>query len=428
MMHVRNAALSVLLSVFFLLGISAARTVHADEIQTICGINSPVGWFPQAYLHDVNCPASLNVNAVTIIRYDNLPVGRTLSVCYTSGTLPTGWVITRVYMNPTSCGGNFIQNDSADVSHTSCDLDYQTHDSCYPPPPPTPTGDVSVPATSIVIPYLQTTGSTSVSYTVANWSQGCIWVSTSNGTPQLWWCGGTTSATNTWNNVPKGGTSKFILTTSTTSPGPVLDTVTVTGVAGAQATLHVTPAYDIVTTGATTANVLVTATASPSTAPFGYTWSAPGYPIVDIQGQINGGAWRTPVPVGPSGSNGDNIPLGSVYNFRLIPHGSTSPVLATMTLTGVAAPTPSFSANPAHVVVPVGSSSGTFSYTWSAPGYQSLDISGSVNGGAWTTPFNIPASGSSGDTIPVGSTYVYRFYPHLDTQHIIGTLTITASH
>jgi hypothetical protein len=419
----RTATLHLLFSILVLLGLSLAHTAHADEIQTLCGLNSPAGWFPTSYSHQASCPGAYT-NAVTVIRYNNLPVGRTLSVCYTAGSMPGGWVILRQYMNPSACGGGGISYDSADVNHQSCDTSYQTTDSCYPPPP---TGDVTVPATSVVIPYLQTTGSTSVHYTLANASAGCIWVSTNGGTPTLWWCSGT-SGTNTYIYLQKNVTSKFILTTSSTTPSPVLDSVTVTGVAGAQATLHVTPGYDIVTTGATTANVLVTATASPSTAPFAYSWSAPGYPSIDLQGQINGGAWGTPVVVGSSGNTGDNIPLGATYAFRILPHGATSPVLATMTLTGVAAPAPTFVPNPAHVIVPVGQTSGSFLLTWNAPGYESLDITGSINGGAWSAPFNIGASGTTGDNIPVGSTYNYRFYPHNDVQHIIGTTTVTASH
>ncbi len=207
------------------------------------------------------------------------------------------------------------------------------------------------------------------------------------------------------------------------------NTVTVTGVLAAQTTFSLAPAFNIVATGRASGNVLIPATASPSTGPFNISWNAPGYSTLDLQGKINGGPWRTPVWITPSGNTGDNMPLGTTYHYRLFPHGDTTNVLATLDVTGMAAPAPTFSVNPAHVIVPVGATSGSFSLTWNAPGYQSLDYSGQINqSGTWSAPFNIPASTTTGDTLTVGTRYDYRFYPHGDTTHIIGTLSVTASH
>jgi hypothetical protein len=206
-----------------------------------------------------------------------------------------------------------------------------------------------------------------------------------------------------------------------------LATKTVTGIAGAQPTLKLVPKYNLVQTGPSSGNVLIPATASPTSGPFTFSWNGPGYPSLDLQGQVNGGAWLSPLNIPASGSSDQPISLGTTYTYRLLPHGATSPILATLSVSGVAAPAPTFSINPAHVVVPPGSNEGSFTFTWNAPGYESLDLAGQVNGGAWGAPFAISKSGSSTQPIPVGTTYNYRFYPPGDTVHIIGTLSVSAS-
>jgi hypothetical protein len=154
--------------------------------------------------------------------------------------------------------------------------------------------------------------------------------------------------------------------------------------------------------------------------------TSPTATVVDIQGKINDGPWRTPVMVGTSGTNGDNLPLGTTYTYRLLPHGGST-VLATFSVTRVAAPTPSFTITPSHVTVPPGATTGPFAFTWSAPGYEYVDIQGRINGGPWRTPVVAPGIGHNGDNLPVNTTYEYRFFPHGDTAHVLGTLTVNAS-
>lgn len=191
-------------------------------------------------------------------------------------------------------------------------------------------------------------------------------------------------------------------------------------------TLTITPRYNIVnTTSSSAANVWIPATQT--TGGFAYAWNAPGYGTIDLQGKINNGPWLAPLEVSATGSTGDNIPLGSTYTFRILPHGGTT-VMAEISFTGVAAPAPTFSVSPSHVIVPVGQTSGPFSLQWNAPGYETIDIQGRINGGAWLSPFEISYSGYTGDNLAVGSTYDYRFFPHGDTTHILGSLTVTASH
>lgn len=402
----------------------------AAQTQTICGVNQPIpaGWTViSSSGGDGQCGniGSSTAAIFTIKRYDNLPIGFTLDVCkYSSPVLiPPGWSFVSEWYGGGVCGpitGSLASN-VVRISHTSCVN--QDPNTCNPP---SPTGQLSTSASSVVVPYGQSAGSVNVSWATANTNGSCVWQSTSGAAPALWSCGGT-SGSGVWPYVPPGGNTKFILTTNGSSPSPVLATKTVTGIAGAQPTLKLVPKYNLVQTGPSSGNVLIPATASPTSGPFTFSWNGPGYPSLDLQGQVNGGAWLSPLNIPASGSSDQPISLGTTYTYRLLPHGATSPILATLSVSGVAAPAPTFSINPAHVVVPPGSNEGSFTFTWNAPGYESLDLAGQVNGGAWGAPFAISKSGSSTQPIPVGTTYNYRFYPPGDTVHIIGTLSVSAS-
>lgn len=162
--------------------------------------------------------------------------------------------------------------------------------------------------------------------------------------------------------------------------------------------------------------------------PFVYSWGAPGCTQMDLWGKVDDGPWEYGLRVSSPGSSGDDVPLGHRYSFRFYLPGTDDTPLGELTVNGVAASSPTFSINPAHVVVPAGSTTGPFTFTWNAPGYPSLDLWGKVNNGPWQFGLAIPASGSSGDNIPVGSTYQYRFYPPGNSTHILGTLSVYATH
>ncbi|MEO7433163.1 MAG: hypothetical protein ABIR62_14275 [Dokdonella sp.] len=189
--------------------------------------------------------------------------------------------------------------------------------------------------------------------------------------------------------------------------------------------ITISPRFDVVPTSATTANVLVPSTQTSGS--FAYAWNAPGYGTIDLQGRINGGAWLTPLQIPATGNNGDNLPLGSTYTFRILPHGGNT-VLGQIAFTAIAAPAPTFTMTPTHVIVPLGQTSGPFNYSWSAPGYETLDLQGRINGGAWLAPLEVQSTYSTGDNLAVGSTYEFRFLPHGDTTHVLGTISVTASH
>jgi hypothetical protein len=166
---------------------------------------------------------------------------------------------------------------------------------------------------------------------------------------------------------------------------------------------------------------------------FTYSFHTSDYTQLDLWGKVNNGAWQYCCVIPANGSISDTIAVGSTYGFRFYPHGiypqgGTVNLLGALSVSGTAAAAPTFNINPTHVIVPVGQTTGNFSYNWNAPGYSSLDLWGKVNSGAWQFCCTIPASGSASDSIAVGSTYGFRFYPHGSTSQIIGSLSVNASH
>ncbi|MBG6136083.1 ricin-type beta-trefoil lectin domain protein [Longispora fulva] len=94
----------------------------------------------------------------------------------------------------------------------------------------TPTGTVTASPSTVVIPAGQTAGTTTVSFTSTYTNGTCIWISQTGEAPRLWSCGGAAGSGLVWPYVPVGGYTKFLLTTSSTAPSPVLATTTATGV------------------------------------------------------------------------------------------------------------------------------------------------------------------------------------------------------
>lgn len=424
---------------------SIASTAYSLPTQEICISQAvPLGWVVTRAKHDMSrCttprpPLPGQANAYTITNISNLPLNSEVHICSTlSGqTIPPGWSSISRHADDGSCdcpygtgpGGcdpSYYQNNRFLIRHTAC-LSPPSPGSC-PVAPPAATGTISASSSSVIVPYGQSTATVNISWTAQNTNSVCVWQNAPGAAPSLWACTGS-SASQAWPYIVAGSSAKFTLSTSSSSPNPVLATTTVMGVAGAQPTMTFLPRYNLVQTTASSGNVLIPATHSPAQGIFAFSWNTPGYTRVDLQGQTNGGAWQTPFEITVSGSTTQVVPLATTYTYRLVPHGSTSPVLATLTVAGVSAPAPTFSINPAHVIVPLGSTQGTFTFTWSAPGYEYLTVTGQTNGGAWSAPFSIQPTGTSTQPIPVGTIYTYRFHPPEDTSIIIGTLTVRSSY
>jgi len=267
-----------------------------------------------------------------------------------------------------------------------------------------------------------------------------------NAIPSLNGTAGMLTASLQWRSNIDGylGTGGNVSIANKLTPGTHTITATVAGSTVATKTIHlnvsaplptfeVLPVSNVVLIGnPSTANVLIPATANPQKGAFSFKWAGPGYPSLDLRAKVNGASnWGAPVWISASGTNGDNIPVNTTWQYGLFAHGDSANVLKTYTVKGVAAAAPTFALSPTHVIVPAGSTTGPFSFSWNAPGYETLDLVGQVvrNGvaGQWGSPVWIGGYGNNGDNIAVGDTYNYRFYPHGDTTHIIGTLSVAAT-
>jgi len=139
---------------------------------------------------------------------------------------------------------------------------------------------------------------------------------------------------------------------------------------------------------------------------FTYEWHAPGYSSLDLQSSIDGGPWQPtpPINVPASGQYTDRIGSGTNYRFRFLPHGDSTNVLATLTVSGVTAPSPVFAANPVHLVTNAASANALVN--WNAAGYGMIDWCGRINAQDWQCGQLVTAdSGSTTVPVPVGTTY-----------------------
>lgn len=296
---------------------------EAVNQQTIC-LSDPVpaGWIVASREYNIStcntpyAPVFNQGNLVTIYQYDNLPVGANLTVCYDT-VAPPGWTINSTFLSATckSIYGGAVPNPSAmSISHTSCVN--QSASSCYPSQPAT----ISATPTSVVVPYAQSSGSTSVSYSNPSGGTTCIWTQNTGGSVSLWHCGGNSGSNITWTYVPVGGSTNFYLSNSSTSSSPVIASVAVSGVAGAQPAFSVNPIKVKVPAGQTVGSTVVSWDTSQS-----------GYSNSCIWIQNTGGAVQLWSCNGASGTlTWPYVPLGGSTTFFLTP-GSTSatPVLAT---------------------------------------------------------------------------------------------------
>jgi len=434
--------LLVLFSLFsFSFAASAATTQQRCGSTANVPFTVPTGWVLTNSYHSNNCPSDptypLLPNANEITEYDNLLVGTTLVTCNALPPANSGWTASGSSYNANVCTCPYANCTpfSPNVNtwtHNSCQPP-QNPSTCTPPPPPNPTGQIFASAASVTIPYGQSTGSISVSWTSTNTSSVCIWTSKSGAAPTNWICQGA-SGSATYTGVPAGGYTKFFLSTNAngTAPNPVLSTTTVSGVAGAQPYIH--PSGSIVVPhGATSVDTT-------------FTWSAPGYAGLDWWKSTNNGPWEWSLNSVASGSAVVPVTAGQTIALRLYSYssdpshpgeGGTANVVASTTITGVSGAAPQFSAVPSQVIVPLGSTSGNTTIFYNAPGYVGLDWWLSTNGGSWQWAASSQAAGNNVLPVAVGTTYAIRFYPFSSdpshpgeggTANLLGTVTVTASH
>lgn len=83
------------------------------------------------------------------------------------------------------------------------------------------------------------------------------------------------------------------------------------------------------------------------------------------------------------------------------------------------------------VVVPAGSTTSTFTLTWNAPGFSTVDLWGRQNlqsPGQMIFLGSGPSSGTAAEPMSVGEVATLWLYAHGDTTTPLATLHITGQH
>ncbi|HEY0179066.1 MAG TPA: hypothetical protein VGC30_05480 [Dokdonella sp.] len=289
---------------------------------------------------------------------------------------------------------------------------------------------------TVTVPYGSASADTTVTWSAPGYSALDWWTSTNGGAWQ-WGLNSQASGTTALPINPGQTVAIRLYPYSSTHAGEggtanVLASVVINGVQGAQPHVTATPNPVVVPYGSTSANTSVA-------------WSAPGYSALDWWVSINGSAWQWSFNSQPTYTTTLPINPGETVSMRAYPYsathageGGSANIVMSINITGVEGAQPTFSADPAHVIVPVGATTGSTTIHYNAPGYSGLDWWLSTNGGPFQWAVNGPASGASQlSPLNVGSTYQIRFYPYSsDISHpgeggaanVLGQVTITVSH
>lgn len=157
-------------------------------------------------------------------------------------------------------------------------------------------------------------------------------------------------------------------------------------------------------------------------------WDAPGYGSVSVFVSFDGAAQVLFVTTMTSGSLvAPWIQAGHQYVFRLYATEDLTKVLASVTVTGQQL-TATLTANPTTVLVPTEQSVGSTTLSWNAPGYSSVSIYVSFDGG---TPVLLTTDKSTSSIvapwIQAGHQYVFRLFPTGNTTTVLASVTVTGT-
>jgi hypothetical protein len=147
-------------------------------------------------------------------------------------------------------------------------------------------------------------------------------------------------------------------------------------------------------------------------------WNAPGYGPLAIFVGTPGGEVQMTGSVGPSGSVTTPDWVTNGMQFFLVDL-TTQSTLATLTVHLSAPPALTFSANPNPIVPAAGSTLGTTTISWSAPGYSNLAVL--ANGVQMTGTVGASGSVTTGNWVTDGMQF---FLEDVTTGSVIASLTV----
>lgn len=295
-------------------------------------------------------------NQVSYTSYNDIPVGGTLRFCSVIG-VPNGWSVTQAGL-PSSCPNS---GDDWVMQHTSC---VAGDTNCYPQ-----SASISASPQTLTVPYGQSAGSTTVNWNTVNYSNPCVWIQNSGGSPSsLWRCSGSGAHSDVWPYVPPGGTTTFWISNGgNSSPSPNIAQVVVRAGRGTAPSISASPQTVQIPTGSSSGSTTIS-----------YNLTGSGHASMCVWQQSTGGSssvWACAVGATWSGI-WPYVPRGGTTRFWLSPSSTSStPELVSVTVTGVAQNTaPRITASPQVVTIPVGQQSGssTISYDLTGTGYTQM--------------------------------------------------------
>jgi hypothetical protein len=265
--------------------------------------------------YSICLPGRACFNQYTYTSFYDVPVGGSMRYCSAIG-VPAGWQVTQLNL-PASCPGSGA--DSI-MQHVSCISGQDTN--CYPQ-----SASITASPRTVLIPFGQGTGSTTVNWNTVNYSNPCVWISNNGGAAQLWGCSGGGAHSAVWPYVPEAGTTTlWISDGGSASPSPNIAQVVVTGQQGAPPPSTMTASQNpvIVPAGQTTGT-------------FTLSWNAPGHSQVDLWGEQNLQSPGQKLFLGSGPSSGtalEPMSVGEIATLWLYAHGDTTTPLAILHLTG----------------------------------------------------------------------------------------------
>ncbi len=283
----------------------------------------------------------------------------------------------------------------------------------------TTNGAITGVPTTVVIPPGQSVGSTNIGWVGEYGSVFHVTVDCGGGEQLMASNGaGTHSVTAPWITV--GSSCLFRLRSETVS-GPILDSVTVTGVAGTGPT----PSGSISVSPST-----VTIPAGQSSGSTTVSWNGQNGTSFVVTGDCGGGD----VPFASSGAGSYSqvapwITVGANCVFRLRADSASGPVLGSASVTGIAGQSASgsISASPTTVTIPVGQSTGSTTVSWNSSGVSQAYVMSSCAGAAQST-FATSGAGSfsqAANMIPVGSSCTFQLRANGTAGQLLGSVTVT---
>lgn len=282
----------------------------------------------------------------------------------------------------------------------------------------TPNGAISAAPATVSIPSGQSTGTTTIGWVGEYADAFHVTVACNGGSEGLFASSGPGSYNQSAPWITVGSHCDFRLRANTAS-GPVLDTVGVDGVAGADPTgsISAQPTTVVVPSGQSSGSTTVA-------------WTGQNASAFVVTRDC--GAGETSVASSAAGSFSQSvggIGVGAQCTFRLRANSAAGSVLGSVAVNGIAQSTATgtVTASPATVSIPPGQGTGSTTIAWSAQGASAFHVTVSCNGGSEGL-FASSGAGSYSQSAPwiqVGSNCTFRLRADTTSGTVLSSAIVT---